>query len=115
MNDTDALCRKILDAFPSPILYADRDHIIRYLNPAAEYLYYTVRGYRDLIGKSLLCCHNEKSGEKIRALLARFENHEGEICLGVNARNQRNYITPVRDENGCLIGYFERFEMNQQL
>jgi hypothetical protein len=29
-------------------------------------------------------------------------------------RNQRLYITPVRNAQGELIGYFERFEMNLQ-
>ena len=32
----------------------------------------------------------------------------------VTSRNQRVYMTPVRDESGALVGYFERYELNQQ-
>ncbi len=38
-----------------------------------------------------------------------------EIFLKVNARNQRLYMQPVRDESGRLIGFFERFELNLEV
>ena len=38
-----------------------------------------------------------------------------EVFLGVSARNQRIYIQPVRDGQGKLIGFFERFELNQEV
>ena len=44
----------ILDAIPYPIMYVDVNHIIRYMNKKAEFYFYEVRGYRDLIGKNLL-------------------------------------------------------------
>ena len=37
-----------------------------------------------------------------------------EVFIGVNARNQRYYMQGVRDEEGNLIGFFERFELNLQ-
>jgi len=49
----------ILDAIPYPIMYVDVNHIIRYMNKKAEFYFYEVRGYRDLIGKNLLDCHDE--------------------------------------------------------
>ena len=35
-----------------------------------------------------------------------------EEFLTINGRNERIYITPVRDDHGQLAGYFERFEPN---
>jgi PAS domain S-box-containing protein len=105
----------ILDAFPYPIVYVDRDHVIRFLNKNACYHYYQERGYHDLIGKSLFDCHPDHSREKILEVVEKLKNHAQEMFLTVNVRNQRLYITPVRDEAGELIGYFERFELNQQV
>jgi hypothetical protein len=34
--------------------------------------------------------------------------------LAVTGKNERLYVTPVRDDAGELIGYFERFEGNYQ-
>ncbi len=104
----------ILDSYPYRVVFVDTDHIIRYMNKAAKYHYYDVRGYRDLIGKSIFECHSEKSREAIIAAVEKLKNHGNEIYLGVSVGNERKYINPVRDEKGELIGYFERFEMNLQ-
>lgn len=105
----------ILDSYPYPIVFVDCDHIIRYMNKRAKYHYYQERGYRDLIGKSLFDCHQEeKSVEMIKKAVEALKNHANERFLKVNVRNERIYIVPVRDENGDLLGYFERFEQNLQ-
>ena len=105
----------ILDAYPYPIVFVDCEHVIRYMNKRARYHYYEERGYRDLIGKSLFDCHQEpRSAEMIRAAVEKLKNHGNEIFLKVNQRNERVIITPVRNAGGELVGYFERFEMNQQ-
>lgn len=104
----------ILDSIPYPIVFVDTEHIIRYMNLEAKHFYYNRRGYRDLIGKSLFDCHNDISKEKITAAIEKLKNHGNEIFLGVNVRNERYYINPVRNEKGELIGYFERFERNLQ-
>jgi DUF438 domain-containing protein len=72
------------------------------------------RGYRDLIGKSIFNCHNENSKEKILAAFEKLKHHGNEVFIGVSMKNHRVYMNPVRDENGELVGYFERFEMNLQ-
>lgn len=112
--ETEKIQAYILDSIPYPIVFADTDHIIRYMNKAAEYRYYTVRGYKDLIGKSLFDCHKETSKEKIIEVVEKLKKHGNEIFLGVSVNNLRFYINPVRNENGELVGYFERFEMNLQ-
>jgi len=112
--EKEKIANYILDAHPYPIVFVDCDHIIRYMNQMAEYHYYSERGYRDLIGKSIFECHNSQSEEKIREAIEKLKNHGNEIFLGISVKNQRIYINPVRDENGKFIGYFERFELNLQ-
>ncbi|MBP1759328.1 MAG: Phospho-N-acetylmuramoyl-pentapeptide-transferase [Firmicutes bacterium] len=113
--DREKMLSYILDSYPYPIAFVDCDHVIRYLNKRAEYHYYQERGYRDLIGKSIFDCHqNPKSVEMIKSVVEQLKNHANEVFLKVSPRNERIYIVPVRDENGDLIGYFERFEMNLQ-
>jgi DUF438 domain-containing protein len=112
--EREKLLSYILDSYPYPVVFADGDHIIRYLNKNAEYFYYQERGYDDLIGKSIFACHNDKSKEKIIAAVDKLKNHGMEPYLGVDVKNRRIYIQPVRNENGELIGYIERFEMNVQ-
>jgi DUF438 domain-containing protein len=105
----------ILDSIPYPIVFVDLEHVIRFMNKKAKFHYYQERGYKDLVGKSLFDCHKDISKEKITAMVARLANHEQEIFLKINVHNERLYVTPVRDADGNLIGYFERFEMNQTL
>ena len=104
----------ILNSIPYPILFVNCDHIITYMNDAAKHHYYKERGYKDLIGKSLFDCHNEQSKHKITEAFEKIKNHGNEIFIGVSVKNQRIYMNPVRDENGNLLGYFERFELNLQ-
>jgi DUF438 domain-containing protein len=104
----------ILDSIPYPIVFVDTEHVIRYMNRTARFQYGQMRGYGDLIGKSIFECHNDASKEKIMQAVEKLKNHGNEIFLGVGVNNQRIYINPVRDENGVLLGYFERFELNLQ-
>jgi DUF438 domain-containing protein len=104
----------ILDSIPYPIVFADTNHIIRYMNKEARHKYYECRGYGELIGNSLLDCHNDASKAYLEKAVTSLKNHGNEIYLGVTSNNLRKYINPVRDENGDLLGYFERFELNLQ-
>lgn len=108
----EVLYRQILDSIPYPIVFVDTNHVIRFLNKTAEHHYYTIRGYRNLVGQSLFACHNESSREKIIAAVEKLKQHANEIFIGVSVANQRMYLNPVRNEKGELVGYFERFEMN---
>jgi DUF438 domain-containing protein len=104
----------ILDALPFPVVFVDESHTIQFLNKRARYHYYGERGYRDLVGKSVFDCHNEKSRQKMLSIAEGFKNHGREVLLAVNEKNERVYVTPVRDDDGTFIGYFERFEGNYQ-
>lgn len=110
--ELNAIMGHILDAIPYPIVFVDTEDVIRYMNKRARYHYYEERGYRDLIGKSLFDCHCPESRKMIEEAVEGLRNHGQEIFLKVNVRNERVYITPVRDGDGNLVGYFERFEKN---
>lgn len=106
----------ILDSYPYPIVFVDTEYIIRYMNRYARYHYYEERGYRDLIGKSLFDCHDtEHAKERIRQGFEKMKRDGKEMFVGVNARNLRIYMQPVRDKSGELIGFFERFEQNLRI
>ena len=104
----------IIDALPFPVVFVDSGHTIRFMNKRAKFHYYEERGYRDLVGKSVFACHNEASKEKMLKIVESLKNHGREVFLTVSGKNERVYVTPVRDNNGEFIGYFERFEGNFQ-
>jgi DUF438 domain-containing protein len=111
--DQHTIMKGILDSYPYPIVFVDKDYIIRFMNRYAEYYYYKERGYGPLIGKSLFDCHDRPaSRERIAAAFEKMQSDGKEVYLGVNTRNQRFYMQGVRDEEGNLIGFFERFELN---
>ena len=113
-TEREKMFEAILDSIPYKIVYVDTDFIIRFMNKTAKHHYYGMRGYRDLEGKSIFDCHNPTSVTRIREAVEKLKDHKNQIYLGVTPGNERFYINPVRDENGELIGFFERFEMNLQ-
>lgn len=102
--------KAILDSINHPLVFVDNEHIIRYLNKRAKVRYYSERGYSDLIGKSLFVCHNEVAQAQIKELHKRLQQGEDEIFLTINKYQERSTVVAVRNPNGELLGYFERFE-----
>jgi PAS domain-containing protein len=105
VTDT-ALPAQILDSFVDPVLVADTEHTIIYMNSAAVDHY---TGGETLMGTSLLDCHNEDSREMMIEVLAALENGEEERLISDNEK-RRIYMRAVRDEGGEVIGYYERYE-----
>ncbi len=111
--DAHTICKAIVDGLPYPVVFVDTEHVVRYMNRAASYHYCTERGQPDLVGKSLFDCHfNPASREYIQRVVDGFKRDAKEVYLKVSDRNLRVYITPVRSDDGELLGYYERFEMN---
>jgi DUF438 domain-containing protein len=104
------ICQAILDSFKYPIVFVDNEHIVRYLNQAARERYYDNRGYSPLIGKSIFECHNPSSVDIIQQMHKRLLEGESEIFLKINKDRQRVTVVAVRDCDGSLLGYYERFE-----
>ena len=82
------------------------------MNPAAVERY-TKRGGAELVGRSLLDCHTERSNEKIKKVVAWFEesvDHNRIYTFYNEKENKDVYMVALRDEAGNLIGYYEKHE-----
>jgi hypothetical protein len=105
MEQTDIM-RLILDNWNAPVIFADNEHIIRYMNSAAREHY---ARFGDVIGKSIFQCHNQKSGLKIREIYDKLAGGEEEVLYADNEKH-RVYMRGVRNPQGELLGYCERYE-----
>jgi PAS domain S-box-containing protein len=104
--DEETLNALILDSLKDPVLVADTDHRIVYMNAAAKAHY--GRG-EELLGTSLLDCHNERSCETILQVLEALRRGEEERLITDNEKH-RIYMRAVRDGGGRVVGYYERYE-----
>lgn len=98
----------LLDSLMEPIVFADRNHVIIYMNTAGC-MQHARRGGAALVGTSLLACHNETSGQIIREICSRMEQGLDEECISCR-KNRRIYMRAVRDSTGEFVGYYERYE-----
>ena len=104
--------KAILDADRAPIVVCDLSHEIIYMNPAAIEKY-SRWGGADLIGKSLLDCHNERSRELIDKVLDWFLLSNGNNIVHTFYNEKENkdvYMVALRSEKGGLMGYYEKHE-----
>jgi DUF438 domain-containing protein len=101
----NTLLTAILDSLNEPIIFADTEHVTRYMNKAAA-AYYS--GGTDLIGRSMLDCHNPESQRIITEVLDAFKAGENER-LYKETEKRRAYMRAVRDPEGRLLGYYEWF------
>ncbi len=104
--------KAILEEDHAPIVVCDLNHIIIYMNKAAI-KNYKKSGGAALLGTSLLTCHNEESKEKILNVFSYFENDvtHNRIHTVYNAkRNRDEYMCALREDDGTLIGYYEKHE-----
>ena len=104
--------KSIIDTDSTAIVICDTEHKIIYMNPAACKSYCKSGGHL-LIGKSLLECHNAKSGELINQVIDWFKadkrNNRVHTFFNEN-QNKDVYMVALRDDNGALIGYYEKHE-----
>lgn len=100
------LMAAILDSLKAPLLFADTEHMIRYMNKAA--IAYYSEG-ESLIGRSLLDCHNEQSQQQIIEILAAMQAGEEERLI-TDDEEHRIYMRAVRGADGQVLGYYERYE-----
>ena len=104
---TDAtLLAAILDSLNSPILFTDTEHVTRYMNQAAMAHY---EGGAGLIGQSLLDCHNERSQQIMQEVLVALQAGEEERLISEDEK-EHIYMRAVRDAEGRLLGYYERYQ-----
>lgn len=99
----------IFDSFDRPLVFVDTEHIVRYNNRAAIAVYCAKRGWATLEGRSIFACHSPASQARMLELFDRLVAGEDEIGLNVNSRNEQVTLVAVRDGEGALLGYYERF------
>ncbi len=100
------LFRSILEQDTAPIVICDRDDIIVYMNPSAVKRY-----HKDLTGSNIKDCHPPKANEMIGKVVAWFgESKENNIIYTFrnDKENKDVYMVALRDEDGALIGYYEK-------
>lgn len=101
------LMAAILDSLKDPILFADTGHVTRYMNRSA--IAYYEEG-ESLLGRSLLDCHNERSQQMMIDILAAMHNEGLEERLITDDEEHRIFMRAVRDADGQVLGYYERYE-----
>jgi len=112
MTDINTIYKSVLEADRAAVVICDLEHTIIYMNPAAIERYVKWGG-KDLMGKSLLNCHNEKSREMILKLLEWFKASKDNNIVYTFFNEKENkdvYMVALRNEEGNLIGYYEKHE-----
>lgn len=112
MADINEVYKSVLEADRAAVVICDLDHTIIYMNPAAAERY-AKWGGKDLMGKSLLACHSEKSGQMINKVLDWFRaSKDNNIVYSFynEKENKDVYMVALRNDEGELIAYYEKHE-----
>ena len=96
----------VLNSLKDPLLFTNTEHKILYMNKAAIEHY---SEDQNLMGNSLLDCHNEESQRIIKDTLAKMHSGIDEQLITDNEKH-RIYMRAVRAVDGSVIGYYERYE-----
>lgn len=111
-QDYSTFFKSMIDQDRCAVVICNLQHEIIYMNPSAV-TRYAKRGGEGLIGRSLLDCHNEKSAERIRQVIQWFaESREHNLVYTFHneKENKDVYMAALRDDEGRLIGYYEKHE-----
>lgn len=104
--------KSLIDEDKCAVVICDMNHKMIYMNPAARENY-SKWGGENLLGKNLLDCHNAKSKEMIGKVLEWFgkSKSNNRIYTYYNEKQNKDvYMIALRDEQGELIGYYEKHE-----
>ncbi len=102
------LLKSMLDMDTAPVVVCDTDHIIVYMNPSAKERY-----HKDLTDRSIKDCHPPKANEMIDKVVTWFkESKDNNIIYTYHndVENKDVYMVALRDDDGTLIGYYEKHE-----
>lgn len=109
MNENLAkLFKSVIDQDRAPVVICDAKSMVVYMNAAA------VKRYRvDITGRSIKDCHNKESCEKIDRVLRWFAQSKDNNVVYTYRNDKENkdvYMVALRDDDGELIGYYEKHE-----
>ena len=102
------LLKSVLDQDTAPVVVCDLDDIIVYMNSVAIEYY-----HKDLTGKSVKDCHPPKANEMIDKVVAWFRESPDNNIMYTFRNDEQNkdvYMVALRDDDGTLIGYYEKHE-----
>ena len=112
MTDINEIYKSVLEADRAAVVICDLEHTIIYMNPAAVERY-AKWGGKDLMGRSLMNCHTEKSREMIQKVIDWFKASKDNNIVYTFFNQKENkdvYMVALRNEEGNLIGYYEKHE-----
>ena len=115
-NIDNQMIKSVLEQDRASIVLCDLNHTIVYMNPSAK-VRYEKRGGAELVGKSLLDCHNEKSCEMIEKIVSWFAESSANNMIYTYHNEKENkdvYMVALRDNTGNLIGYYEKHEIRNR-
>ncbi|MBD5099363.1 MAG: PAS domain-containing protein [Clostridiales bacterium] len=104
--------KSVLEQDRSAVVLCDLEDTIIYMNPAAGERY-AKWGGMELVGKSLLDCHSPQSNVMIKKVVAWFQENSGHNLIYTFRNEKENkdvYMVALRDDDGTLIGYYEKHE-----
>lgn len=110
--DMKEIYKSVLEADRAAVVICDLEHTVIYMNPAAIERY-AKWGGKNLMGKSLMNCHNEKSREIILKVLDWFQasKENNLVYTFFNEKENKDvYMVALRNDEGNLIGYYEKHE-----
>ena len=102
------LLKSVLDQDTAPVVVCDIDDTIVYMNPCAIRRY-----HKDLTGCSIKDCHPPKANEMIDKVITWFKDGMDNNIMYTYRNDEENkdvYMVALRDDNGTLIGYYEKHE-----
>lgn len=104
--------KSIIEQDRCAVVICNLENEIIYMNPTAI-ARYQKRGGAALIGKSLLDCHNPNSAKMIKKVVLWFAKSKENNIVYTSYNEKENkdvYMVALRDEDGTLIGYYEKHE-----
>lgn len=110
--ELSAYFKSVLEQDRSAVVLCNLEHKIIYMNPVAKDRYKKYGG-ADLVGKSILDCHNEKSRNIIINVVEWFAQRTDNNIVYTYSNEKENkdvYMVALRDDNKALIGYYEKHE-----
>ena len=110
--DLSPFFKSIIDQDRASVVICDLHHTVMYMNPAAI-KNYAKRGGEALLGSNLLDCHGSQSCEKIERVVDWFAKspHNNIVYESHNDKQNKDvYMVALRNDDGTLIGYYEKHE-----
>lgn len=108
----NAMFKSVLEQDRSAVVLCDLNHTIVYMNPAAA-RNYAKWGGAALTGRSLMNCHSPKARQTITDVVGWFTESRDHNMIYTfrNEEEQKDvYMVALRDDDGVLIGYYEKHE-----